>query len=75
MNDKPENPQAFPVTTVHYDNNLNGMTLRDYFAAAALTGIISAGAGTTIDRDVRVSYKYADEMLKQREKSQSTESL
>lgn len=43
MTDKPENPQAFPGRKWTPDNqDVNeGMTLRDYFAAAALQGILA----------------------------------
>lgn len=36
-----DNPYAFPSGQDHPD--FSGMTLRDYFAAAALPGIITAG--------------------------------
>jgi hypothetical protein len=53
----------------------NGMTLRDYFAAAALQGILAAGQDwTNIARGqggsgVALAYSYADSMLIEREKS------
>lgn len=51
-----------------------GMTLRDYFAAHALSGIIGNGAlhfthGHT-QKTVRCAYELADEMLRQREVSE-----
>lgn len=42
MENKPNNPQAFPTVNPNYDNNWNkdyynnGMTLRDYFANSAM---------------------------------------
>lgn len=71
---KTENPNAFPI---FIDTNANsevhdGMTLRDYFAAKAMQGLI--------DREnlrygmesyaiiSRHAYCCADEMLKEREK-------
>jgi len=50
----------------HY--RLMGMTLRDYFAAAALQGNI-AHPDVTGNRDdiAKDAYKYADAMLKARE--------
>ena len=47
-----------------------GMSLRDYFAAAALTGLISfdGGSGSGIT-DAIDAYCFADAMLKEREKS------
>lgn len=62
---------AFPVpmvsdgTTVDAVND-HGMTLRDYFAAAALTGIIH---NYDIEQAAEVAYSYADAMLKEREKN------
>ncbi|HLV16031.1 MAG TPA: hypothetical protein VKY70_01020 [Pseudomonas sp.] len=55
-----------------------GMTLRDYFAAKAMQGIISLGSnyaytkedmdsGTPADAIARYSYQVADAMLKVRE--------
>lgn len=39
-----KNPPAFPCPVRHIDcNHPIGMTLRDYFAAAALTGMLSTG--------------------------------
>ena len=45
----------------------NGMTLRDYFAGQALIGVSESG---TQDEDMvaRLSYRYADAMLAEREK-------
>lgn len=68
-NKKPKNPNAFPW---EYDNGdfQSGMTLRDYFAAAALTGLASKMfTNQTNDREsvVKQSYDLADKMLKQRE--------
>ncbi len=72
---------AFPVcekTKNHVDNYemlvMNpGMSLRDYFAAMALQGLISNGHGNfremLRDKDLcaNFSYSMADEMIKQRE--------
>ena len=49
-----------------------GMTLRDYFAAQALTGYLAYShpasiMGTFIDESAKVAYEYADAMLKARE--------
>jgi hypothetical protein len=70
----PDNPNAFPEpSSGPYPNGeivqgREGMSLRDYFAGQALTGLITAfpdcdcGAeGLTQD-----AYMYADEMLKVR---------
>ena len=45
----------------------SGMTLRDYFAAAALQGILSEGGGPTWDVDAKCAYAAADAMLAARE--------
>lgn len=47
-----------------------GMTLRDYFAAAALQGSIACvGSGGDWNDFAKDAYKYADAMLKARETS------
>lgn len=54
-----------------YPNNMgdNGMTLRDYFAAKAMQGIMSNSSRRIqeIDAIVSDSYDVADAMLKRRE--------
>jgi hypothetical protein len=44
-----------------------GATLRDYFAAAALQGILADGGGASWDDDAKNAFKAADAMLKARE--------
>ena len=44
-----------------------GMSLRDYFAAKALQGLLS-GRNHIAERSVQLAYEYADAMLKEREK-------
>lgn len=45
----------------------SGMNLRDYFAAAALTGLME-NAGAFHDKEIaKWAYEFADEMLKARE--------
>ena len=66
------NPQAFPKTPfIELGTPQNGMTLRDYFAAKAMQGFISASTTQLIAPDIRLqarsSYFVADEMLKARE--------
>lgn len=83
-NTKPENPQAFPCTndlaTKYNEHGQSygaetGMTLRDYFAAKAMQGILSF-TGTDWDGpygyspekvSIRV-YEIADAMLIERSK-------
>jgi hypothetical protein len=57
---------AFPHET--YNGYDSGMTLRDYFAAAALQGCLASFESTgTRDAFASVAYEYADAMLKARE--------
>ena len=44
-----------------------GMTLRDYFAAAALQGLLADGGGASWNDDAKSAYLAADAMLKARE--------
>lgn len=43
---------AFPVPNLQNDEDFNGMSLRDYFAAKAMQGIVAACG----DRDGGVAY-------------------
>lgn len=55
--------QAFPDGLLNQD----GMTLRDYFAAKAMQGMLAActgWSGADQDRLAKTSYKMADAMLK-----------
>jgi len=55
---------AFPVDHAR----IHGMTLRDYFAAAALTGILAAPDSEKRDSyATEAAWRYADAMLKARE--------
>ena len=58
---------AFP--TVMIGEREGGMTLRDYFAAKAMQGIVSRGIVEQVPLEVYASnaYKLADAMLKARE--------
>ena len=74
MTNEPENPLAFPhiVERVGFDTfkqvTSGGMTLRDYFAAAALKGIVS-GADTFWAGAAPLAYEYSDAMLAAREQT------
>jgi len=59
-------PTAFPWT--HDNVTCTGMTLRDYFAAKAMTGLLTAEiVGEYSNEHVaEISYRIADAMLKQR---------
>lgn len=78
----PDGGPAFPARGIEIDKNgldwsveSKGMTLRDYFAAHALTGVIandSCGEGITkhgISGLCTASYAIADAMLKAREEA------
>jgi hypothetical protein len=70
MNNKLDGGPAFPFTAECDETAFNqvlstGMTLRDYFAAAALTGYLSYGA--SMNNAAIWSYESADKMLKLRE--------
>ena len=66
---------AFPVMYEDREGNFKGMTLRDYFAGQALSGL--SYGDFILDRNetpedwykdvAEASYKLADAMLKQRE--------
>jgi hypothetical protein len=59
------NPPAFPSVFDHE----RGMTLRDYFAAKAMQGLLSDGVGKNADINIIASdaYLVADAMMKARE--------
>lgn len=66
-----DNPFAFSGNAWTPDNQdvHEGMTLRDYFAAAALQGIMLLAEVHKEDTDKKVAewaYSYADAMLKER---------
>ena len=66
------NPSAFPVHAKYEEETVlnEGMTLRDYFAAKAMQGMLSACTGWSeagIERLAKCSYMTADLMLKERE--------
>jgi len=72
---------AFPVSTRpmetegefgHQDSattwQYGGMTLRDYFAAKAMQGLLACPLGDGTKQDfARLAYEYADAMLKARQ--------
>lgn len=83
MSDKPENPPAFPRPGFEQPAGLqDGMTLRDYFAAAAFPimlhrdfysksnkyEVISPSSRSHPLYAARESYRYADAMLRERGK-------
>ena len=69
------NPSAFPVHAKYDEETVlnEGMTLRDYFAAKAMQGMLAACTGWSDayqERMAMTSYKMADEMLKRRESNE-----
>jgi len=67
MNNQPAFPIAIDLgNTVRYQE---GMTLRDYFAAKAMQGMLSENSGIRYPTDelAEIAYMVADEMLKARE--------
>jgi hypothetical protein len=60
-------PPAYP--TYLADNMAHGMSLRDYFAAAALQSFLSRDSLDQLSQEsiTYMSYKIADEMMKARE--------
>ena len=66
---KDKNTPAFPfVAEDHTGMMINmGMTLRDYFAAKTLQGLLASGLEQSRYEFSRKSYEMADEMLRARE--------
>lgn len=68
---KDEGGPAFPID-VKEDRPHYGMSLRDYFAAAALSGLCASGKGIFLNGCVmstdKAAYVIADAMLKERNK-------
>lgn len=67
------NIPAFPRTAFDskgeitaWNDEFKGMTLRDYFAAKALSGLLADPEYTDHKNIAEHAYKYADEMLKAR---------
>ena len=54
------------------DTHASGMTLRDYFAAKAMQGLLAQSLGTALESDpilgAQYAYRVADAMLSAREK-------
>ncbi len=68
---KPENPPAFPRSGNAHTKSVEGMTLRDYFAGQAITGLLyHAGIGNAkASKFAADAFGIADAMLAEREKS------
>lgn len=66
---------AYPSTQDQWDRGNEGMTLRDWFAGQALSGMMSIPCpegeritNKSIQYDAALCYKYADAMLTERSK-------
>lgn len=59
---------AFPVPGLQDDEDFNGMTLRDYFAAMAMQGIVESKSVTNDEQCASRAYSIADAMLAGRAK-------
>lgn len=66
---KRDGGQAFPSLSENFKDQLPGMSLRDYFAAASLIGMRSAGAGGSAAAIAADAYALADAMLAEKEKA------
>jgi len=60
------NMPAFPTENSYLVSTLHGMTLRDYFAAKAMQGMITRRISNEHD-DALIAYKMADAMMKERD--------
>lgn len=67
---------AFPFQVNNSTRYENGMTLRDYFAAKAMSGILTGTGwmGNTVSTLSKMSYEVADAMLKERLKDNANTS-
>lgn len=89
MSKKKVGGPAFPLSTSSpvYDHNVNGMTMRDYFAGQALAGLLANPGGPiqangthgwglcncTVENVVEFSYEIADTMIAERVKQDDVE--
>jgi hypothetical protein len=65
---------AFPVPPQQFNQFLVGMTLRDYFAAAALQGMLADPSnGLAARSSAKSAYIFADAMLTQRKLKKDNE--
>jgi hypothetical protein len=72
MGEQTDGGPAFPGE--HWNQTWGpGMSLRDYFAAAALTGQIADGTAKGPEIESRWAYQYADAMLAERAKPRAEE--
>jgi hypothetical protein len=60
------NPSAFPISGSQYQHT-KGMTLRDYFAAKAMQGMMVDVEQPSCNYIAQTAYEMADAMLKARD--------
>ena len=65
----PPNPWAFPVPYEANVNGTEGMTLRDFFAAHALAGMLANSGEGVFEDDASAAFGLADAMLAARAKT------
>jgi hypothetical protein len=61
------NEPAFPCK-YGPETGFQGMTLRDYFAASLLAGMVAGDRSYNLEGVAREAYELADAMLKERDK-------
>ena len=69
MSNKPDGGPAFPLVAEAHEHVISvGMSMRDYFAAKVIQGLMVGGTkGDPLDVLADISYRMADEMVKRRE--------
>lgn len=65
MNEELNGGPAFPAQ--FFDERATGMTLRDYFAAKAMQGLLASETQAKMKDFAERAYSMADEMLKARQ--------
>lgn len=60
--------RAFPVTIGQTDEDLQGMSLRDWFAGQALAGMNWRDSEVTYEKDAEMVFRMADAMMEARKK-------
>jgi len=60
---------AFPNDGPDFRSNFTGMSLRDWFAGQAVTGLLSTGDFATWGEVAEDAYAFADAMLAERAKA------
>lgn len=58
--------KAFPSPS----HSTTGMDLRDYFAAAAIQGLLASDVSAPVDSFAQKAYEMADAMMKERQQNE-----